>query len=186
MANQRKQIILNEITFWKQNKLLPAHYCDFLMTLYTEGEQSEIEERKQAKGSLLKKSYSKTIALMTLLAAFLGALIYALFTVTNIQWLMPAIVAIVALALMFGTLRLLKQNNALAPLLQVFAALLIFMLSLHVSQTFYPDSKAVLYSLLIANCGLWLGSGIVLKALYFTIPGAVGLLFIIGNFFWTM
>ena len=38
MSNQRKQIILNEITFWKQNKLLPEHYCDFLMTLYTEGE----------------------------------------------------------------------------------------------------------------------------------------------------
>ncbi|PKC51915.1 hypothetical protein RhiirA1_482678 [Rhizophagus irregularis] len=38
MPNTRKQIILNEILFWKQNKLLPEHYCDFLMTLYTEGE----------------------------------------------------------------------------------------------------------------------------------------------------
>ena len=31
MSNQRKQIILNEITFWKKNKLLPERYCNFLM-----------------------------------------------------------------------------------------------------------------------------------------------------------
>lgn len=37
MTNPRKKIILNEILFWKQNKLLPEHYCDFLAALYTEG-----------------------------------------------------------------------------------------------------------------------------------------------------
>lgn len=42
MTNPRKKIILNEILFWKQNKLLPEHYCDFLAALYTEG--ADIEE----------------------------------------------------------------------------------------------------------------------------------------------
>lgn len=186
MGDQRKKIILNEITFWKQNKLLPGHYCDFLMTLYTEGNYEEDAERKQAKASVLKKKQSKSIALIALLAVVIGALIYGLFTFTSVSWLMPTLVAIVALALMIGTLKLLKDNNAFAPVLQVFAALLIFMLSIHVSQTFYPTSNAVLYVLLIANCSLWLGSGIFLKALYFTIPGAIGLLLVIGNFLITM
>lgn len=186
MGDQRKQIILNEITFWKQNKLLPDHYCDFLMTLYTEGNYEQEQQKKQAKGSVLKKKQGKTVALIVVLAAVIGALIYGLFTFTSVSWLMPTLVAICALALMIGTLKLLKDNNALAPLLQVFAALLIFMLSIHVSQTFYPTSNAVLYTLLIANCSLWLGSGIFLKALYFTIPGAIGLLLVIGNFFFTM
>lgn len=186
MSNERKQIILNEITFWKQNKLLPEHYCDFLMTLYTEGEHAEQSPKKQAKASMLNKNYTKQIVLMALLAMFVGALIYGLFTVTTSSWLMPTVVAIVAIALMVSTLMLLKKNNALAPILQVFAALLIFMLSIHVSQTFYPNSDIVLYSLLLANCGLWLGSGLLLKALYFTIPGSVGLLFVVGNFFVTM
>src|SRR4051812_44543873 len=37
MDENRKQIIIKEIGYWKNNKLLPEHYCDFLMALYTEG-----------------------------------------------------------------------------------------------------------------------------------------------------
>lgn len=37
--SHRKQIILSEIDFWKQNNMLPEHYCDYLFTLYTEGEE---------------------------------------------------------------------------------------------------------------------------------------------------
>ena len=39
--NKRKQIIISEIKYWKQNKLLPEHYCDFLITLYAQGEENE-------------------------------------------------------------------------------------------------------------------------------------------------
>lgn len=35
----RKQIIINEIRYWKQHRMLPATYCDYLLSLYTEGEQ---------------------------------------------------------------------------------------------------------------------------------------------------
>ena len=44
MENPKKQIILNEILFWKQNKLLPEQYCDFLLKLYTEGEDIKQQE----------------------------------------------------------------------------------------------------------------------------------------------
>ena len=52
MSNQRKQIILNEITFWKKNKLLPEQYCDFLMTLYTEGNNEDEKRIANAKHSV--------------------------------------------------------------------------------------------------------------------------------------
>lgn len=42
MNAQRKKIIMTEINYWKQNKLLPEHYCDFLITLYTQGD-NELE-----------------------------------------------------------------------------------------------------------------------------------------------
>ena len=50
MSNPKKQIIMNEIAFWKQSKLLPEQYCDFLMTLYSEGnhEQEVIGKAKNA------------------------------------------------------------------------------------------------------------------------------------------
>ena len=37
MDQQRKAIIIHEIKYWKDNHLLPEHYCDFLLALYTEG-----------------------------------------------------------------------------------------------------------------------------------------------------
>jgi uncharacterized membrane protein YcjF (UPF0283 family) len=41
MNDQRKKIIMAEINYWKQNKLLPEHYCDFLITLYTQGDHDQ-------------------------------------------------------------------------------------------------------------------------------------------------
>lgn len=37
--NQKKrtEIIIEEIEHWKEHKLLPCNYCDFLLTLYTKG-----------------------------------------------------------------------------------------------------------------------------------------------------
>ena len=35
MDENRKQIIINEIIYWKKNRMLPEHYCDFLLALYT-------------------------------------------------------------------------------------------------------------------------------------------------------
>ena len=41
MNAQRKKIIMTEIDYWKQHKLLPEQYCDFLITLYTEGNREQ-------------------------------------------------------------------------------------------------------------------------------------------------
>ena len=41
MNQQRKRMIISEIKYWKQNKLLPEHYCDFLITLYAQGEDKK-------------------------------------------------------------------------------------------------------------------------------------------------
>lgn len=34
---KRREIIVNEIEYWEKNRLLPEHYCQYLLTLYTEG-----------------------------------------------------------------------------------------------------------------------------------------------------
>ncbi|WP_085508899.1 hypothetical protein [Thalassobacillus devorans] len=38
MTKERKEIILQEIQYWKANRLLPESYCDYLLALYTQGE----------------------------------------------------------------------------------------------------------------------------------------------------
>ncbi|WP_231563724.1 hypothetical protein [Anoxybacillus sp. KU2-6(11)] len=44
MEQKRKEIIINEIKYWKQTRLLPEQYCDFLLALYTEGNHNDVDQ----------------------------------------------------------------------------------------------------------------------------------------------
>lgn len=44
MDNQRKSIIIKEIHLWKKTGLLPEHYCNYLLALYSEGEIIESKD----------------------------------------------------------------------------------------------------------------------------------------------
>lgn len=43
MPEDRRDIIVKEIQLWKESKLLPAEYCDFLLALYTQGDFENAE-----------------------------------------------------------------------------------------------------------------------------------------------
>ncbi|MGD6832219.1 hypothetical protein ACQCT5_08650 [Sutcliffiella halmapala] len=49
MNRQRKDTIIQEIHYWKESRLLPEHYCDYLLALYTEGEGSNKQAKVQKK-----------------------------------------------------------------------------------------------------------------------------------------
>ncbi|WP_226680121.1 hypothetical protein [Sutcliffiella horikoshii] len=49
MNKQRKETIVQEIEYWKRNRLLPDQYCDYLMALYTEGEGIKQTAKKRRK-----------------------------------------------------------------------------------------------------------------------------------------
>lgn len=65
---QRKAIIVSEIKYWKDNRLLPEAYCDYLLALYTKGEEDE-----QAAG--LTENKKRQTEMVTLLFILLNALI---------------------------------------------------------------------------------------------------------------
>ena len=46
MNENRKQIIINEIIYWKKNELLPEHYCDFLLALIYRRQRAERSIKK--------------------------------------------------------------------------------------------------------------------------------------------
>ncbi len=180
MPNPRKQIILNEILFWKQNKLLPEHYCDFLMTLYSEGNEFETEEKASHKKAVKAKEKRQVNVLNSLLFIFAIVLIILLFAFDQISLYLLIVVGIVAICSIIGAIYFSKKHGLLAPILQIVSALFIFGISVKVSITYFPDNQNVLYSLLIANCILWLGTGIVSKIIYFILSGSLGLVVLIS------
>lgn len=51
MDKQRREIIINEIHYWQETKLLPEQQCHYLLALYSEGEDElpKQHETKRAK-----------------------------------------------------------------------------------------------------------------------------------------
>ncbi|CAM5204896.1 hypothetical protein UACE39S_02105 [Ureibacillus acetophenoni] len=179
MSNPRKQIILNEILFWKQNKLLPEQYCDFLMTLYSEGNELEDKEKISHKKAVKAKEMKKVFVLNSFLVIMSILLLVLLFTVQQITLLLLIVVGILSITSLVGAYYFAKKQSFLAPILQLVSALFVFGLSVKISSSYFPNDATILYSLLIANCILWLGMGILSKKIYFIISGSLGLIVLI-------
>lgn len=174
MSNQRKQIILNEITFWKRNKLLPEHYCNFLMTLYTEGNQEDEKRIGKAKHSVKGQEKRKNRWLFIVFPLLAIVLFTLLFTLDSI-WLTAIPAAILTIGTFIAAFYFVKKNGLLTSILYISGALVLFGLSVKLCLTFLPGNNIALYSVLIGNSLFWLLSGVTLKLIYFTISGVLGI-----------
>lgn len=182
-TNPRKKIIINEILFWKQNKLLPEQYCDFLMTLYTEGEDIPGEKEISHKKSVIATEKRNSILLSVFLLLVAAILLVGLVLLSSNVWIVAILVGVVGLIFLIGSFIFANKNFILSSMLQVGAALLILGISVKISITYFPGNELVLYTLLIANCLMWIISGIKLKLIYFTISGALCIVAILSYMF---
>ena len=64
VKDSRKDLIVNEIQLWKQANMLPEHYCDYLLALYTEGDVMEQSDQKKAKKKTMLKDFLFSICAM--------------------------------------------------------------------------------------------------------------------------
>lgn len=182
MTNPRKKIILNEILFWKQNKLLPEHYCDFLATLYSEGNDVEELEEAHHKRAVLPSEKRKMLLIGLSICMSIVALLVVYFTVPSLTMILTIIVVIAAIVLFVLAFQAARKNGLLAPMFHVFAAILLFSASIQICIVYFSGNNSVLFGLIAANCAIWLWSGIKMRLLYFTISGALGLMVLVGYY----
>ncbi|WP_155767515.1 hypothetical protein [Sporosarcina ureilytica] len=177
MNEHRKKIILSEIKYWKQNNLLPGRYCDFLTTLYAQGDEQHKEEGNITSSILHKEKKKQKLSVLFIL--FIGILLamVMLFIDNKFALLFGAIGIIILLS--FATFKSSKQSIIL-PTIYIVIALLLLLMSLKLWSVFFSQQPIILISLLIFNCVIWLFAGRLLKLLYFTLSGAIGLICIIA------
>jgi hypothetical protein len=170
MNEIRKKIIMQEIKYWKQSKLLPEQYCDFLLTLYSGGEE-RIEPVKK------KSSVSLHIPLWIFTTIFFSILFVNYFTEIPIG-LQITLTAIAIIIFGFFMVRYIKEA-LLFQLAMVCLALLILMESVNLADFIFPNNNGILYIILLVQCGIWCMVGHKLKLLYFLIAGIVGAVIIV-------
>ncbi|AXH98986.1 hypothetical protein DV702_04110 [Sporosarcina sp. PTS2304] len=182
MTKEKKQLIISEIRYWKENKLLPEHYCDFLITLYAQGENPDEVAEKET--STLQKERTRLrakqfmVLFFSLLLASLASVVMFLYTEYPTATLITA--AILSLTFLAIVTRKSFIKNGFAPLVYIALAFLLLMMSLKIWTTYFPNDTTLLIALLVLNCSLWLFTGRILKLLYFTISGSLGLLTIVA------
>lgn len=175
MNETRKKIIVNEILTWKNNRMLPEQYCNYLLALYTEGNNEE-EDNASIK---TKKKYWKNHYLFLFLIPLAVFLIH--FTELSITLQIAFSILFVFLGIFFTYYFFRKGILLQIPLIA--SALITILSSVEFISKLFPGNLILLYGNVIVNCLLWLFTGWKLKFLPFTISGVLGLLLILISIF---
>lgn len=174
MDEERRTIIINEIKYWKKNQLLPEHYCNFLLMLYTEGEEIPEEEQK-------KKQFSNVIVLLIGFLALFSTFLIIYFTSFPLPLqiiVFLGIVCVVISAMLYVRARDLIIFHILLSIL----LLISLMASIHIVYFLLESSSAVIGTIAI-HCMIWFIAGFYYQLVYLKWAGPIGFLFAVF-FYW--
>ncbi|KQL53518.1 hypothetical protein AN964_08425 [Heyndrickxia shackletonii] len=167
MNSSRKEIIINEITYWKQHQMLPEHYCDFLLALYTEGETSSAKKSRD-------KAFWKNSFIIFLILATLGLSVFVIyFTEFNFVLQTMILTSFVVLLLLFGIYY--SKKKYWYTFFYIGASLHLLFLSVLLNDKLFHNGALSLSIIIIVNCLLWIFTGWKLKLYYFIISGIIGI-----------
>lgn len=163
MDDKRKQIIINEIQYWKTSKLLPEKYCDFLLTLYTRGDEKEIK--------------SKKVFILQCLSVLFFILAIIAFYFTNFSNVMQMLIATAFIFLISWTAYTLRRVTLLwAHLAFLFAAIIFLLLTVHIVHDVFSLRNIFIGITTFIHCIIWLFVGWKWRIHFFTIAGTVGMI----------
>ncbi|WP_338789056.1 hypothetical protein [Metabacillus sp. FJAT-53654] len=173
MNNNKKNIIINEISYWKNNKLLPETYCDFLLALYTEGNQMDIDITSQMEQKR-KAITIYQVFLYGLLLLLLPAMLLVIYFTELSFVLQMTIVGFFLVSSMNVTAYFIRKRVFFqVPLSITFIQLLI--VSLSIIEKITNGDRLWIGGTVVVNCLLWILIGRIYRVIYLIISGIVGL-----------
>ncbi len=174
----RKKIIINEIKYWKKNRLLPEQYCNFLLTLYTEGEDTGNNE-KAMKPS--KYSQLTSILFMMIGMTLLGLTFLVIYFTDFSPLLQTGSILILSILMFYLAFFSKSLEQRFFHFFILLGALIVFLGTIHVVNFLFPQQPNAIIAAVFFTCIAWLFVGKKYKLKYFTISGAIG--FIIAFYF---
>ncbi|MCR8850620.1 hypothetical protein NQ095_19545 [Rossellomorea sp. SC111] len=166
IKDSKTETIIHEIRLWKQTKMLPEQYCDFLLALYTEGEGiNDSPSAKPQKKTLLKE-------FLISISSLVISLFVIYFTELSIVLQTAILASFVGLLMGVGIYYSKKQFSPL--LLYTSAACILFLSSIKITGKIFEGDISQIYMTLFLNCFIWIGAGVKWKMNYFTLAGSVG------------
>ncbi|MBN8190989.1 hypothetical protein JI667_02395 [Bacillus sp. NTK074B] len=166
----KTETIIREIQFWKQTKLLPEQYCDYLLAFYTGGEEINVGNQ-----TLIRRSFTYIDVLISVCILAIS-LFVIYFTELSIVLQTTILAGFVGLLLGMGIYYTKKQISPM--LLYASAASILLLSSIDVAEVVFKGSPLELYITLFLNCFLWIVAGVKWKLNYFSVAGIIGVVFV--------
>jgi hypothetical protein len=179
MNEKRREIIINEIQYWKRSRLLPEQYCDFLLALYTEGEHVSEPKRFSIKNNKTYLFHLSVLIIICLLIPITFLVIYF----TELSFVLQMLLFLIFIAICLGGVFLFVDHKKFIHLPLISGALILFLASIQLSDYYFSSQKEVSAVIVFINCLLWIFTGLRLKFLYFTISGIIGFLLLLVSFY---
>ncbi|MEL3972849.1 hypothetical protein AAEO50_11195 [Rossellomorea oryzaecorticis] len=165
--HSRQVVIINEIKFWKQNKMLPDQYCDYLLALYTNGEENILK-------SSTKKSKMKGNNIPILLSAIVMLISLFVIYFTELSVVLQTAILTGFVVLLFGVgIYYSNKKVSTAPIL-IASAFIILLITIAITEEMFDGSPLNTYASLFLNCLFWIVLGWKQRLIYFTLSGAIG------------
>lgn len=173
---ERKKIIVDEIKYWKKSRLLPEQYCNFLLTLYTGGVETEDVKSKQ------KKVNSNQIALVmfTTIGLAIFGLTFLVIYFTDFSPLMQMTIVLFFSTVMFALgKRVKKYDVRFVHIYILMTVLMLFLATIHIVGFIFPDQPGAIILAVSFTCMVWVVIGKKYNLKYLIFSGAIGLLIVI-------
>ncbi|WP_404443743.1 hypothetical protein LG307_15380 [Sutcliffiella horikoshii] len=171
MNKQRKETIIQEIGYWKRNRLLPEQYCDYLLALYTEGEGEE--QPAKGKGKLFSIFFA---CLISLFVPITFLVIYFTEMPVHLQMLLVTFFVLLSL---FGYFVFRKEQSfihipvfVIALLVLIFSIKSLEVLSFQLPLTFIIITFQIL---------MWFTIGYMKKWYYLNISAIIMMIIFVAN-----
>lgn len=173
--NDRQKIIVSEIQKWRDSKLLPETYCDFLMSLYTEGNAPEEPEKRA-----FMPAFKKMIATIGGIFLLVFLLILFLYFTQIPPGFQIGVLAFVMLISAFAAFYYQSRDRIYTHVYVILATFMSFILTVVGVDLFFDNSRLALGGAIIVLCLLWILGGWRLRLPYLWISGISGVVLFIG------
>ncbi|MHA6250955.1 hypothetical protein [Oceanobacillus sp. CAU 1775] len=173
MDDNRITVIVNEIEYWREHKILPEQQCDFLLALYTQGEELPKEKLISRKHSNLQLSRLTQLVLLVLLVPMAFLILY--FTEFNLYYKIIALSLFLSYSIwMFITN---KKHKTLSFHLSLMISLLLILLICLLVTTLFFENPFIISIIIVLNFIVWYIIGRRFKLVYLLITSILGIIF---------
>ncbi|MGD7044002.1 hypothetical protein [Jeotgalibacillus proteolyticus] len=174
MREQRKEIITNEILYWKANKILPSHYCDYLLALYNEGEAVSEKSPISKTRAVLSLNHS-TSNFYSMITVWMALISFVVFNFTELSVILQTAFLSIFVVLLFIQGFKKKTNKWVRHISIITAVFILLLQSLQIWEKYFSDNLPLLFFLIGIQCVIWMVMGWKFKLSYLSAGGFLGL-----------